>query len=294
MASIQNLKLSVGIITLDVGMVLAAEDGDKETSLSRLHNGCGGQTGTKPFCKLCNKELTPADFIHGYEVSKGQFIHLTEQEVKGARAATTGVVRTLEVVDVAEVADKTPMLSGKCYYLVPDLETSASVAAYGLLLDSLRRQKQAIIGEVGMYGTTFRVAIVAGDQCFLMHRLRFPNDVRTPQALPPLNLDPNQAKLMDMILGTLHTGTMSMNFSSDKVGALMQVINAKKANQPVPSFTPQSIPTVNVPDTTEMLKQALAAIQAEKAAAPAPAAETKEPEAKPEAKKKPGKKGRAA
>lgn len=80
-----------------------------------------------------NKEVAWKDIVKGYEVEKGQYVVITDEDFKKVNPEKTNTIEILQFVNEKEID---PIFYEKPYYLVPD---KGAVKSYTLLLKALEK-----------------------------------------------------------------------------------------------------------------------------------------------------------
>jgi DNA end-binding protein Ku len=95
----------------------------------------------KRFCSAEDREVPYEDIVKGFEVAKGRYVTVTEEELEAANPKAT---RTIEIRDFVDLAEIDPIYYESTYYLVPE---KSAAKAYRLLLDAMRRSGKVAIAS---------------------------------------------------------------------------------------------------------------------------------------------------
>lgn len=293
--AMRNLVLQLGMVQAEVSMVKATED-RKRIELNRIHKACMGPTGTKPYCKVCNRDLDskkdPVNdaIVSGYQFAKGQYVEVTDQELESVQVPTNGAIEVQEICSEAEFLAKPIILTGQVYYLEPPQKSKYPPTTFGLLRESLRGS--VAMARTAMYSREYTVAITVGDQGFVMYLIRYQSEIRPEHhiALPPL--DQKQLSLCKMVVDAMRVSKIRLDYPDNYTTGLQAVIDAKVAGQPIATPAPVA-PAMPNTSIEAQLQATLDAIRAKANKPVEPAAKPAEPTKAEEPKRK-GKKGRAA
>src|ERR1044071_2954412 len=88
-----------------------------------------------------NKEIAWKDIVKGYEVEKGKYIVVTNDDFKRASPEKTRAIEILQFVHEEEID---PIFYEKPYYLVPDKGAEKS---YMLLMKALEKSKKVAVAN---------------------------------------------------------------------------------------------------------------------------------------------------
>ena len=117
--------------------------------------------------------IDTADIIKGYEVSKGRYVLLTDEEIDSARVEARETCELVQFVDYAEID---PIYFDKPYYLTPADDLAEE--PYRVLRDALRSKKKMALGQLVLRGREYIVSIKPCGQGMLLETLRFADEVR--------------------------------------------------------------------------------------------------------------------
>lgn len=126
-------------------------------------------------CSKDQKELDWDDIVRGYEVKKGRFVVVTDEELEAIEPRKTRDIDLQLFVDASEID---PMLFERAYYLVP---TGGTTKAYRLLAEVMERSGRAGIATFVMRAKEYLVAILAENGILRAETMRFAEEVRKPQ-----------------------------------------------------------------------------------------------------------------
>ena len=143
-----------------VGLRMLAEDG---TPLERRY--------------VCSKEEMPLDWdeiVRGYEVKKGKFVVVTDDELEAIEPKKSRDIDLRLFVDQDEID---PKYFERGYFLAP---TGGSTKAYRLLATVMEKNKRAGVATFVMRTKQYVIAILAENGILRAETLRFADEVRTP------------------------------------------------------------------------------------------------------------------
>lgn len=191
MRNLVGATVRFGRVTIPVG-VGGAVTKTNEPGFTKLH-ACGtpvevkkptaksskptdGKTGgtvvkiqQKDFCPSCNVEVT--ETVRGYEVTKGQFVVFTEEELKAIDPPNTKEITISKFVPGNQV---TGVMVAENYHLIP----SGSGKSYSILYRLLSRAKLKAIGSEWLFQSKEHpCAIVAENGALMLQVLRVGEDI---------------------------------------------------------------------------------------------------------------------
>jgi DNA end-binding protein Ku len=126
-------------------------------------------------CSKDEKPLEADDIVRGYEIEKGKFVVVTDEELEAIEPRKSREIDLRLFVDRSELD---PVFFEKGYFLVP---TGGTNKAYRLLAEVMEQKKQAGIATFVMRAKEYLVAIVAENGILRAEMLRFADEIRTPE-----------------------------------------------------------------------------------------------------------------
>jgi DNA end-binding protein Ku len=125
-------------------------------------------------CSKDEKVLDADDIVRGYEIEKGKFVVVTDQELEAIEPRKSREIDLQLFVDRQEID---PIYYNRAYFLVP---TGGTNKAYRLLAEVMEKKDQAGIATFVMRGKEYLVAIIAENGILRAETLRFASEVRKP------------------------------------------------------------------------------------------------------------------
>jgi DNA end-binding protein Ku len=126
-------------------------------------------------CSKDEKVLDADDIVRGYEIEKGKFVVVTDQELEAIEPRKSREIDLQLFVDRKEID---PIYYNRAYFLVP---TGGTNKAYRLLAEVMEKKDQAGIATFVMRGKEYLVAIIAENGILRAETLRFAGEVRKPE-----------------------------------------------------------------------------------------------------------------
>jgi DNA end-binding protein Ku len=126
-------------------------------------------------CSKDEKPLDADDIVRGYEIEKGKFVVVTDEELEAVEPRKS---REIDLQLFVDLDDIDPMYFERAYYLVPGGGTNK---AYRLLAEVMEKRKVAGIATFVMRAKEYLVAIIAENGILRAETLRFQDEIRTPE-----------------------------------------------------------------------------------------------------------------
>lgn len=164
-------SLAFGLVNVPVGLYPATED--KTIHFNQFQAGTSDRIRYKRVNERTGREVDLAHIVLGHEVSKGEYVLITDEELV---AVEPGRSRTIDITDFVDLAEIDPIYFQKTYYLAPRGE--GAERAYGLLRQAMAATGKAGIATLVMRGKQYLVAVRAESDVLVLETMFFADEVR--------------------------------------------------------------------------------------------------------------------
>ena len=125
-------SVAFGLVSVPVSLYTATED--KTVHFNQFQAGTSDRIRYKLVNERTGREVDLADIVRGYEVSKGDYVVVTDEELE---AVDPGQSRTIDIADFVDLAEIDPIYFQKAYYLKQHLATIRAGEADVLALETM-------------------------------------------------------------------------------------------------------------------------------------------------------------
>jgi DNA end-binding protein Ku len=268
-----NGSISFGLVTIPVGLAPATTPSARQSDVQfkMLHRECLNPIKQKRWCPVHDVELGPDEIVRGWEVSKGQFVPVEDEELEALEQRNTS--RAIEITRFVKADDVDPIYFDRTYFLVP-AGTEVQRRPYALLLQAMREQGVVGIGSFALAGKEKLAALRPKGDALALETLYIAEDVKSQdeidEAVASTPVKKEELKLAEQLIsGLLGPFEPEKELTSDYRASLRELLEAKlegrELAEPVPAAT--ETPVI---DLMEALKKSVAA--SKKPAARKPAA----------------------
>jgi DNA end-binding protein Ku len=221
--SLWNGTISFGLIRVPVKVYTATES--KTVHFHEVHLEDGSRIEHRRICPNDDKEVDYDHIVKGFEVRKGEWVELTDDEIAAAAGAQT---RLLEVDHFVPADEIDPVFYERTYYLGAGDDGKD---AYALLAAALERSGRAGIGRWVFHNRERTVVIRPRDGVLTLHTLRFEADLVDPAKLklPRVSRKPSKREI-DMagkLVEGLHTDFQASRYKDSYRRAVQKLIKRK-------------------------------------------------------------------
>lgn len=179
--------ITFGLVTVPV--TLFAANRPRSVSL-KMTDEEGTPVARRYVCSKDEKELDADDIVRGYEIEKGKYVVVTDEELEAIEPRKS---REIDLRLFVDENDIDPMYFERAYFLVP---TGGTNKAYRLLAEVMERTKRAAVATFVMRAKEYLVAILAENGILRAETLRFHDEIRSPEDVGlPEPVKPQAAKV---------------------------------------------------------------------------------------------------
>jgi DNA end-binding protein Ku len=230
-------SISFGLVNVPVKAYTGVRD--HTIHFHQLDKKTGARVEYKKVSSESGRKLEADDIEKGYEITKGKYVVVDEEEFEQLRPRST---RTIDVTDFVELGAIDPIYYANTYWLGTDGEGGAR--AYRLLLEAMEKQYLAAIRPL--------------DGALAMSTMRFADEVVPRDELddiPSANVEPTdrELRLASQIIDSLTTDWEPSRYADTYTDELRDLIEAKAKGKEV-TVEPDTDPGAKVLDLMEALK----------------------------------------
>jgi len=208
-------------------------------------------------CQLDGDVVAWEDLVKGYEIERGRFVTVTEDDFKTAALERSRSIDILEFVTVKDIDVRyweTP------YAVVP---ARGAEHSYALLARALGESGRAGIAKYVMRERQHLAALQVVDGALMLTTMRFPEDLADVPTVKAGALATKELALARQLIDGMSGQWEPERFTDDYVPALMKVIEAKARGGRVSRHAAPAARSTPVSDLVERLRQSLAASKRE-------------------------------
>jgi DNA end-binding protein Ku len=270
--SIGSGAISFGLVSIPVKLYLAASS--EAPSFNLLHARCGNRIRQQRFCPACNTVVEREDLIRGYEVSKDQYIQVTDEELKALEGEASEEIEIAEFVPLEKVD---PIYFERSYYLGPD---RGGEKAYRLLADTMAQVGKVALAKFVLRGKENLVIVRSARNGLVLHTMYFADEVRSFDEIAKgesAKISEAESQLAVRLIEELSTGDFEPDKYEDEYSQrVLDLVDKKAEGQKITLAKPQAR-RGQVIDLMAALKESLGK-KAPKQKKPAVRAKSSEPE----------------
>ncbi|MGO4377544.1 non-homologous end joining protein Ku [Pseudoduganella sp. RAF53_2] len=167
--------ISFGLVHIPVELHTAIQNHDLD--LTMLDKRDFSPIGFRRYNKGTGKEVTWDNIVKGYEYMDGEYVVLSDEDLRQANPKATQTIDILAFVD----ADSVPLTFYETpYYLSPG---RGGDKVYALLRETLKKAAKVAVATVVIRTKQHLCALVAVGNGIIMNTLRYATEIRSPEDL---------------------------------------------------------------------------------------------------------------
>jgi len=244
--------IKVSLVTIPV-RVYPATESSATISFNQLHAECQTKIQQKKWCPKCEREITSAEVVKGYEFEKGRWVVVEDEDIAKVKTESTKVIDLMQFTDETSID---PMYVDKAYYLAPEGPMAAD--AYAVMREGMKGK--AGIGKVAIHGREYLVAVKPHKQGMVMYTLHHAAEIRTIDQIDELRevrakVNPAEMKLAKAVIESIEGELNLSDYKDDYQEGLRKIIDAKIAGEEI--VAQEEVATPKVVDLMEALRRSL-------------------------------------
>ncbi|HEY5610044.1 MAG TPA: Ku protein [Thermoanaerobaculia bacterium] len=250
--AIATATISFGLVSIPVKLFSASQTSES-VAFNLLHKGCGSRLKQHYVCQKEDVRVERDEMIKGYEVSRGQYVTFTEEELKAIEEKATQSIEVQEFVPSKAVD---PIYFDKAFYLGPD---KGGARGYRLLSKAMEETGRWAVARYAARGKQYLVIVRPMGKGLVLQQLHYANEVRPLAELEIEDVDVKENELKLAILLSDQVATEEFhpeNYKNDGRSRLQEIIDRKIQGEEISSILEEE-PRGQVIDLMEALKASL-------------------------------------
>jgi DNA end-binding protein Ku len=259
--------LRLSLVSCPIALYPATSEREK-VSFNQINKQTGHRIRYRKVDAETGEEVPSDDIIKGYEVAKGEYVEVTDEELESVALESTKTIEIDEFVPRDEIDE---LYNIRPYYMAPDGKVGQD--AFVVIRNVIEQMEMVAIGRVVLTSREHVIAITPRGKGLMGTLLRFPYEVRDPAEyfddIPNVKLTKDMMDLARHIVETKSGHFQPEKFEDHYEHALKDLIEKKAKGETIE--VPKLEPTGKVINLMDALRRS---VQAEKATAtsrPAPA-----------------------
>jgi DNA end-binding protein Ku len=253
---IWNGSLSFGLVNVPVSLVSSVRD--LGVHFTQLHEKEGAPIDTRRFCSKEDKEVPYEQIVAGYEVKKGKWVTLSDEDFEAVEPRKT---RTIDIEAFVPAEQVDPIYFDHPYFLVPT-GGEGGARAYRLLVRVMKDTDRLALGRFVLRTKEYLAAVHVRDDALALTTMLFHDEVRAAKGIPAAGGKTHapSKKAVDnavALIEELTTDWKPSRYKDRHRERLLDIIDRKRKGRTIEAPEPQEEPEP-VPDLMAALEESLA------------------------------------
>jgi DNA end-binding protein Ku len=217
--------LRLSLVSCPIALFPATSEREK-ISFHQLNRETGNRIRYRKVDDGTGDEVPSEDIIKGYEVAKGEYVEITDEELASVALESTKTIEIDEFVPRSEIDE---LYNIRPYYIAPDGKVGQD--AFVVIRNAIEQMKMVAIGRVVLTSREHVIALTPRGKGLMGTLLRFPYEVRSSNEyfddIPNVKLTKDMMDLARHIVETKSGHFKPQEFEDHYEHALKELIEKK-------------------------------------------------------------------
>ncbi|MEM7095615.1 MAG: Ku protein [Actinomycetota bacterium] len=167
--------ISFGLVTVPVRLYTAVSR--KSVRFNQLDKRTGSRIKRKWVSALDGEEVDNDDLVRGYEITSGNYVTVSDDEL---RSLDPEASRTIDIVEFVDLAEIEPLMYDSAYFLEPD---ELAAKAYRVLVEALDRAQKVAIARIVMRNKEYLAAVRPSNGVLVLSTMVYADEVNSVEEI---------------------------------------------------------------------------------------------------------------
>lgn len=249
--------ISFGLVTIPVGVGIAQQR--RDVSFRTLSRASLAPVRQRRWDPVREVEVGPDDVVKGYEIAKGRYVTVEDEELERFAARQE---RAIEILEFVALADVDPVFFERAYWVEPQ---ERAERPYALLVEAMRRSGRAALGRFTLSTREHLVLLrPSPGGALMLETLHYAEDLRRDEEreiagrLEGVEIRDEELQMAEQLISGLTRDFAPERFTNATRDALVAYLEAKAAGE-APVIAEEAAEPAPVVDLMAALKASLAA-----------------------------------
>lgn len=266
--SIWSGSISFGLLNVPVKLYSAVAR--RSIALREIRESDSARIKHRLFADGTDEEVSREDIVKAYELTAGQYVPLTKDEMEALAPDKSKAIDVLDFVDIEEID---PMYFNSPYYLGPK---DGAEKAYSLLAAAMENSGKAAIARFVFRNKEHLAAIRASDGVLTLTTMRFADEV-----VPASDLDDafpeskgkvakKEQQMAEALIDSLSSKFDPASYRDEYREELLSLIERKAEGKEIVAPEADAPKATKTPDLMAALEESIAAVKGKRGGAQKP------------------------
>ena len=253
-------SISFGLLNVPVRMYSAVAR--RNIALREIRESDSARIKHRRFAEGTDEEVPYDEIIKAYELTPGQYVPLTKEEMEALAPEKT---RAIDVSDFVDLDEIDPMYFDSPYYLGP---ADGAEKAYGLLAKAMASSGKVAIARFVLRNKEHLAAIRSNGEVLTLTTMRFADEVvpaKELEILPEKAQKPakREQEMAEQLIESLSTDFDPGAYHDEYREQLLALIEQKAEGKEIVASEAEAPKATKAPDLMAALEESIAAAQGE-------------------------------
>ena len=246
--SIWSGTISFGLVNIPVRMYSAIDE--QKLHFHFLHRKDDSPIGYDKVCKKEDKSVPENEIGKAFEVSKGNYVYLEDEDFEAARVEG---YKTMEISDFVPYEEIDPIYFEKTFYLGPQ---DGAEKVYALLVKAMESSDLVALGTYIMRDREHLGCLRVRDGALALEKMFFANEIRDVKEVKPkrATVGKSELKMAEELIDRFTGSFDPKKYKDTYTAALKKIVKAKQQGKDI-----HAAPAVEEEEETPDLMAALRA-----------------------------------
>jgi DNA end-binding protein Ku len=246
--SIWTGSISFGLVSVPVKMFTATES--KELRFHFLDRRDMSPIGYDKVSKDSGEHVDPAEIVRGFEVDKGRFVELSDEDIDRLDIELT---HSIDICDFVSIDEIDPIYFRKAYYLLPQ---DGAEKAYRLLVKALDETGRVAIAKIVIRNKQHLACVRPAGKTLVLETMYYADEVRQPEDAPAPQVREAEVEMAKTLIENLAAAWEPAKYHDRYRNELLALLEKKAEGEPLPER--QEADGGEVVDLMDALRQSVA------------------------------------
>lgn len=222
--------ISFGLISVPIRLYVAARE--HHVSFNQIHSVCGTRIRQQLYCPHCERVVERSELAKGYEVSKGEYVLVSNEELRALEAQSS---ETMEILQFVKLPDVDPLYYQTSYFSVAE---EPGRRAYSLIHKGMEDLNLGAIAKITLHQREQIVMIRPFEQGLVLHTLYYPEEIRAVAEYdnqPEIEVQKAEVELAQQFMKQLTAEFHPEQYKDQYENRVEQLIESKQGHTAAPA-----------------------------------------------------------
>src|SRR4051812_1692396 len=230
--------LRLSLVSCPIALYPATSEREK-ISFNQINSKTGNRIKMTRVDAETGEPVEYSDLVKGFEVGKGEYIQITDEELEAVAIEST---RTIEIDEFVPKQEIDQLYNDRPYFIAPEGKVGSD--AFAVIRQIIESMKMVALGRVVLTSREHVIALEPRGKGLMGTLLRYPYEVRDPKEffgdIPDVHVTKDMLDLARHIVQTKSGHFEPEKFDDRYESALKELLERKQSGQKIqaPKYAP--------------------------------------------------------